>query len=336
MFYITFQISEMAESVPRDIQPFQVLRELGGGGFGAVYLVDHNRFGTVAYKVCQGSSTDKKQVELLKKEAEQHRTLHHPNVVIFYDAVFNSTCCGLFIEYMKYGSVDEFIKRFKVPPEWRIQIIYEIACGMFYLHGNQPAIIHGDLSRQNILIGEGFHAKIADLGLSQTLKENYENSKTATQLRGKTEYIAPEYFKNSSKRKSTKFDVYGFAITAWEILSQKPAYNSCTYKRLIPIFVERGERPDMSELDTSIPSTIKQLIVECWDEHDMNRPDFETIKDRLFDHVSKIQSELQNSCISLADQEKTMDLSNGTGTCELSSCSITIPLTDLSVSGIRT
>ena len=206
---------------------------------------------------------------------------------------------------MKYGSVDEFSKRFEVPPEWRIQIVYETACGMFYLHGNQPAIIHGDLSSPNILIGAGFHAKIADFGLSRTLKENtYRNSRTVTPLKGKLTYIAPEYFKNPNRRKSKKFDVYGFAISAWEILSQKRAYNACTDMRLIPVFVERGLRPDMNELDTSIPSFIKQLIVDCWDEHFMNRPDFETIKNQLFDHVSEIKSELQQSYISLTDQEK--------------------------------
>ena len=312
MFNITFQISKMAESVPRETQLFRVLKQLGEGGYGTVQLVNHTRFGRVAYKTCPGASTER-QAEL-KEEAEQHRTLHHPNVVILYDTVFNSTCCGLFIEYMKYGSVDEFIKRFEVPPEWRIQILYETACGMFYLHGNQPAILHGDLSCPNILIGAGFHAKIADFSLSRTLKEeNYRNSKTVTPLKGKLTYIAPEYLKDPYRRKSKKFDVYGFAISAWEILSQKRAYNLCLDMRLIPIFVERGDRPDMNELDTAIPSTIKQLIVECWDERDMNRPDFEIIKNQLFDHVQTIPTELQHSYIRLTDQEK-MTISSGART----------------------
>ena len=182
--------------------------------------------------------------------------------------VFNSTCCGLFIEYMKYGSVLEFIERFEVTPEWRIEILYETASGMFYLHGNQPPIIHGDLSSQNILVGEGFHAKIADFGLSRTLKENYENSTTVTPIRGKPIYIAPEYFKNPRKRKSEKFDVYGFAISAWEILSQKRAYHDFADMRWLSIYVERGERPDMKELDVSVPNTVKQLIEKCWNENE--------------------------------------------------------------------
>ena len=308
---------KMAECVlTEDQQPFRVLKQLGGGGYGAVHLVDHRLFRTVAYKTCPGASTDE-QAEL-KAEAEQHRNLHHPNVVILYDAVFNSTCCGLFIEYMKYGSVNEFIKRFKVPPEFRIQILYETACGMFYLHEKKPAIIiHGDLSSQNILIGEGFHAKIADFGLSRTLKENYETSTTVTVLKGKTIYIAPEYFENPRRRKSEKFDVYGFAISAWEILSQKRAYHDFEVKECLPTHVKRGERPNISELN-SIPSTIKQLIEKCWHQNEKERPVFEFIKDQLCVYISKMQSEIRQAYASLADQEKMMDLSNGMETCEIS------------------
>ena len=292
-------------------QPFRVLKQLGEGGYGTVQLVDHTRFGTVAYKTCPGASTDKVQAEL-KSEAEKHRILWHPNVVILYESVFNSTCCGLFVEYMKYGSVDEFIERFEVQPEWKIQILYETANGMSYLHGNQPVIIHGDLSKQNILIGEGFHAKIADFGLSRTLKENYENSKTVTQLRGKLVYIAPEYFTDPSRRKTEKFDVYGFAISAWEILSQKQAYHDIKVKECLPVYVEKGVRPDITELVMSIPITVRNLIEKCWHQNYEERPGFEFIKDELCVHVSKMPTELRRAYVSLMDQEKMMDQSNGT------------------------
>ena len=304
----------MTEGVTED-QPFRVLEQLGEGGYGIVQLVDHSRLGRVAYKTCPGASADRRAE--LELEAEQHRTLCHPNVVILYDTVFNSTCCGFFIEYMKYGSVDGFIKRFKVPAEWRIQILYETASGIFYLHGNKPRIIHGDLSSQNILIGEGFHTKIADFGLSRTLKENYDTSITLTPFRGKPIYIAPEYFKDPRRRKSEKFDVYGFAISAWEILSQKRAYHDFADMRWLSVYVERGERPDMKELDVSIPITIKQLIEKCWHENDKNRPSFESIKDQLYVHVSQTQSELLYAYANLTDQEKILDLSTGVENCEI-------------------
>ena len=100
----------MAERALTADHSFQILKQLGEGGYGTVHLVDHKRLGRVAYKTCPGDSTDRKKLEV---EVEQHRILHHPNVVILYDAVFNSTCCGLFMEYMKYGSVNRIYQTFQ-------------------------------------------------------------------------------------------------------------------------------------------------------------------------------------------------------------------------------
>ena len=172
-----------------------------------------------------------------------------------------------------------------------------------------------------------FHAKIADFGLSRTLKENYESSKTETQFRGNTVYIAPEYFIDPTRRKSEKYDVYGFAISAWEILSGKRAYHTHTEKRLIWSFVERGNRPDMKEVDMSIPSTIKQLVEKCWRQNDKERPGFKSVKDQLFVQLSEMQSELRRAYVSLTDQEKAMDLSGGIDGMETGNMSNSVTIT---------
>ena len=75
----------MAECVLTNDQPFRVLKQLGGGGYGTVQLVDHKRLGIVAYKTCPGASTERKKLEL---EAEQHRILRHPNIIILYRSCF--------------------------------------------------------------------------------------------------------------------------------------------------------------------------------------------------------------------------------------------------------
>ena len=80
--------NKMAQSMPKENQPFRVLKILGEGGYGLVQLVDHTRFGRVAYKTCPGATIDKR-VEL-ESEAKQHGSLRHPNVVILYGTIFNS------------------------------------------------------------------------------------------------------------------------------------------------------------------------------------------------------------------------------------------------------
>ena len=245
---------------------------------------------------------------MLKEEARRHKDLHDSNIVILYDSVFTSTVCGLFIEFMKYGTVEQFLKEFGVSTSWKTRIMFETASAMSYLHRQEPVIIHGDLSCQNILIGDEFHAKVSDFGLARILKEHYSCSLTNTSLRGKISYIAPEYLAEPRKRKSVEFDIYSFAISAWEILSEKTPYSHHADKRLIPIFVGKGERPNLNELDAKIPPTIRSLIEDCWHRNENKRPNFNIIKDCLFSRLSAMQPELSRSYSSLREQEQIRSL----------------------------
>ena len=107
--------------------------------------------------------------------------------------------------------------------------------GMAYLHNPKRAIIHGDLTCANILIGYEYHAKVSDFGLAH-MKE-ISKSKTENPLRGTTRYIAPEYFNDPKKKKIESYDVYGFAICVWEIFSEKIAYYDFTNKPALPVYV---------------------------------------------------------------------------------------------------
>ena len=185
-------------------QSFKKIKFLGDGGFGSVFLVLHNKWGKVAYKQCAESFNQDRHLTELKEEADRHRNLRHPNIVLLYEAVFSSDVWGLFIEYMKYGAVDKFLQDFDVPPAWRIQIIYETASAMSYLHEQNPIIIHGDLSSQNILIGDRFRAKICDFGLARLLKENCSSSKTNTPLRGKSQLHRSRIFQQFTPTKNGK------------------------------------------------------------------------------------------------------------------------------------
>ena len=305
--------------------PFAVLKHLGEGGYGKVDLVQHDQFGKVAYKTCTGASTDKGIQDKLREEADRHMKLRHPNIVIFYEAVFSSNFCGIFMEYMSYGAVDTFLEQFDVPSEWRIQIMYETASAMSYLHGQKPVIIHGDLSTQNILIGDGFHAKVADFGLACTIKENYSSSITETPLRGKLSFIAPEYWINPQKRKSEKFDVYSFAILSWEILSEKEAYYDFSERRLIRVCVERGDRPKLEDIGSAIPPNIKTVIQNCWDGKEDKRPTFKFIKDDLFVNISQLKLGLRRAYSFLIEQDKVFCLSNTTEARDVSN-SLGVPL----------
>ena len=156
----------MAENLSGTPAEFEILKQLGEGGYGSVYLIQHPTWGRIALKKFPISSSSDKDLERMTKEADIHKNLHHPNILRMFDAQFDSKVCGLFLEYMEYGPVDEFVQQNKVTWEKKLRILHDVALAMSYLHHHQPIIIHGDLKCQNILIGCGYHAKISDFGMA--------------------------------------------------------------------------------------------------------------------------------------------------------------------------
>ena len=181
--------------------------------------------------------------------------------------------------------MDTFIREFTVTWEWKTQILYDVALAMTYLHQQKPVIIHGDLKSQNILIGDGYHAKISDFGLSRTI-QTLSNVEIKDKLRGTIEYIAPEYLDDPYKKKTEKFDVYGYGITAWEIYSQKSFFKTFFDKQIIGVHVQNGKRPEIVDIRDSIPAPITELMTKCWQQEDNGRPSFENIRDLLFSQIS--------------------------------------------------
>ena len=97
----------------------------------------------------------------LEKEVSSHCQLRHSNIVQIMAMVYESMVeCGIVLCYEKYGNIGRFLRVFSVPPAWKIELIRHINLGMNYLHTNRPPVIHGDLKTLNILVGEGFVAKV--------------------------------------------------------------------------------------------------------------------------------------------------------------------------------
>ena len=296
----------MAEGLPTADGQFHVLEQIGEGGYGSVYLVHHPSWGKVVLKKLRALDDidNANDLVILQHEADILKTLWHANIVTLYDGRFDREFCGLFLEHVKYGSVDSFLKKFSVGVEWKMQIISDIASGMTYLHDKQPPIIHGDLKCQNVLIGNDFHAKICDFGLARmhTISKSITNSK----LKGTIEYIPPEYFSDPRRRKTEKYDVYSYAILVWEIFSQKRAYYDFCDKSyiMISVSVVNGKRPLLEDIVGKTNDTVVKIVQECW--HQNVRPTFRHIRNSLHDENVLIQNKIKESWISLEKQKNQL------------------------------
>ncbi|XP_009408916.2 U-box domain-containing protein 34 isoform X1 [Musa acuminata AAA Group] len=201
---------------------FSEAKKIGEGGCGYVYKcnLDHT---LVAVKVLRQDARDK-EAEFLR-EVKILSQIHHPHLVLLLGVCLESGC--LVYEYMENGSLDDhlFNRDGKRPLPWiiRFRILYEVACGLTFLHGNKPEpIVHRDLKPANILLNRNYVSKIGDVGLAKLLSDVVPDGLTEyreTILAGTFFYMDPEYQRTGTVR--PKSDLYAWGVIALQLLTGK-------------------------------------------------------------------------------------------------------------------
>ena len=104
--HLCLQITET-----KKMSDYKILNHLGDGGFASVFLIQHETFGKVAFKKLGASNLPDTDVIRLKKEAEIHLRIRHPNIVSMFEAQFTSPDIGLFLEYYYLLLLITFVTR---------------------------------------------------------------------------------------------------------------------------------------------------------------------------------------------------------------------------------
>ncbi|KAF0901888.1 hypothetical protein E2562_006499 [Oryza meyeriana var. granulata] len=201
---------------------FSDAKKIGEGGYGNVYrcTLDHTE---VAVKVIQQDSSDK--IDEFLREVEILSQLHHPNLLLLLGFCPEIGC--LVYEYMENGSLEDQLINNKGQQSlhWflRIQIIFEVSCGLAFLHATKPEpIVHRDLKPGNILLDKNYVSKIGDVGLAKLISDIVPEGLTEyrdTAVAGTLYYMDPEYQLTGTIR--PKSDVYALGIIILQVLTGK-------------------------------------------------------------------------------------------------------------------
>ncbi|KAL0758494.1 hypothetical protein Bca101_074644 [Brassica carinata] len=201
---------------------FSPEKVVGEGGYGKVYSCSLDST-PAAVKVVRLDTPEKKQEFL--KEVEVLSQLRHPHVVLLLGACPENGC--LVYEYLENGSLEEYIfhQKNKPPLPWfiRFRVIFEVACGLAFLHSSKPEpIVHRDLKPGNILLNRNYVSKIADVGLAKLVTDAAPDNVTMYRhsvLAGTLHYIDPEYHRTGTIR--LKSDLYAFGIIILQLLTAR-------------------------------------------------------------------------------------------------------------------
>lgn len=190
----------------------------------------------------------------------------------------------LVYEYLENGSLEEYIfhRKNKPPLPWfiRFRVIFEVACGLAFLHSSKPEpIVHRDLKPGNILLNRNYVSKIADVGLAKLVTDVAPDNVTMYRhsvLAGTLHYIDPEYHRTGTIR--PKSDLYAFGITILQLLTARqpsglvPAVENAVKKGTLT------EMLDKSVTDWPLAETeeLARIGLKCAEFRCRDRPDLKS------------------------------------------------------------
>jgi eukaryotic-like serine/threonine-protein kinase len=217
--------------LPKRVGPFEVLRELGSGGMGTVYLAeqvgpDFRR--PVAVKVIRHGFSTSLFVRRFQNERRILAGLSHPNIAALLDGGTTEDGLPYFaMEYVAGTPLNEYCDAHRLSTAQRLALFRTI-CGAVQ-HAHQNLVVHRDLKPGNILVTQEGVPKLLDFGLAKVLEPGPDAApeETATDLRIFTPaYASPEQVKGETV--TTASDVYSLGALLYVLLTGKRPYRVAT------------------------------------------------------------------------------------------------------------
>eukprot|EP01119_Soliformovum_irregulare_P014880 TRINITY_DN4113_c0_g1_i2.p1 TRINITY_DN4113_c0_g1~~TRINITY_DN4113_c0_g1_i2.p1 ORF type:complete len:915 (+),score=202.75 TRINITY_DN4113_c0_g1_i2:30-2774(+) len=277
-----------AEILDNEINPsdLQYGPLIGKGAFGDVWQA--KLFGKeVAVKKMNGSNLDDVTLKAFRSEISVISKLRHPNIILFMGACLQAEHLMIVTE-LAMGSVESILqsKPGQIPFRQKVSWIKDTILGMNWLHCYKPPIIHLDLKAGNLLVDKNNNVKVSDFGLSKIRCVESEAGTMGTPL-----WMAPELLSDQSY--TERVDVYSFAITLYEIYTEKEPYTEDLVFQSMSDLVEAvcidRERP---RLPPHTPPSFKKLTEQCWQADPSDRPSFQELSQSKELDFSIIETEV--------------------------------------------
>ncbi len=208
---------------------YRLLRELGRGGMGAVWLaerVDGKLKRQVALKFPFAGPNQRQLAERLARERDILASLEHPNIARLYDA--DVTALGqpfLVLEYVDGMPINDYCDHHRLTIRERLVLFLQVLNAVQYAHTH--LVIHRDLKPSNILINNDRVAQLLDFGIAKLISEGEAKESALTQFGGRAltpDYASPEQISGGSI--TTACDVYSLAVVLYELLTGSRPYRS--------------------------------------------------------------------------------------------------------------
>lgn len=216
-----------ADSLPKQIGAYRILREIGRGGMGVVYEAEQPRpQRTVALKVMRPGITGTSALRRFELEAHVLGRLQHPGIAQIYEAGVAQSIDGLqpffAMEFIRGTTIHRFVAESKLGIRERLRMMAAVCDAVHYAH--QRGVIHRDLKPGNILVDESGQPKILDFGVARAIDDDMQVTTAHTDVGhiiGTLQYMSPEQISADPSELDIRSDVFSLGVVTYELLTHR-------------------------------------------------------------------------------------------------------------------
>src|SRR5262245_62013505 len=289
------------EPAPQTVGAFDILEPLGRGGMAAVYKARNTKTGQlVAIKIGHRFLTlDPTNFERFKREFTAVRELRHPHLVETLDFGETGGLPYLVLEFVAGPSLEKRLRQGSLPVAEALALFGQVAEGMQFVR--QHRIVHGDIKRGNILLGEDGVVKLGDFGLLKNLAGDAVLTQSG-QAMGTMEYGAPEQFEDA-RSADLRCDLYSLAAALYTAVTGQFPFGMGGHMKILQRKFQSQFVP-LRQLLPAVPSALDEMVSRCLRPQRDQRPDsIEEFAAALREARAALEAPAQSS--SSAGAEKT-------------------------------
>ncbi|MBI4853574.1 MAG: SUMF1/EgtB/PvdO family nonheme iron enzyme [Acidobacteria bacterium] len=243
-----------------EIGPYTLVRQLGRGAFGVVWLAERRGKLATTQVAVKFSIDEEPDIEEITKESHLWATLgKHPNILPIIEAEIYGEYVVVVSEFAPDGSLDSWLKRHggSAPSvESALRMGVGILLGLEHLHSRD--IIHRDLKPANILL-QGDTPRLADFGLARMLKATAKTSNIA----GTPTYMSPESFDGD---RSIQTDIWAVGVMLYQLLTGSLPFDNIGMALMKSILIDEPK-----PLPDNIPITTREIVSKALQKDPVKR-----------------------------------------------------------------
>ena len=250
------------------IGPWEIVKEIGRGGMGTVYLArraDGAFEKDAALKLVSSGLDSEAFLERFRRERQILASLAHPNIAALLDG--GTTANGLpylVLEYVDGRRIDGYGREERLSLADRLRLFLAVCAAVQYSHRN--LVVHRDLKPSNVLVTKDGTPKLLDFGLARLLGPETGAERTATELRALTpSFASPEQIRGQAVTTAT--DVYSLGALLYVLLTGRPPHptpeSGDVAAVLNAVLTEEPASPSVASHDARIPRDLDAIALKA-------------------------------------------------------------------------